>query len=292
MNYTIKNAYYTATVSDIGAELISLKAKNGVELIWQSPSQRYWSKHAPLLFPICGRIKDGKYTLLGKEYAMSAHGFISGKKFTVKKQSDDSITLCAVSDSETLAAYPFKFELCAEYSLSCDTLCCRVTVKNLDAVAMPYMLGWHPAFMLPTDEDTDIESYYIDFGGTERVTWSPLQNGCFVRPFGEDFATPCGRYTLCEEQIYKNDTMIFSDVPTSIRLTNGKSYALDMSWSANTPYLCIWKHPDHDAKFICIEPWSNLPGDGDTDECFDTRAMQRLLPGDTEDYTVTFKFTV
>ncbi len=292
MNYTIKTAGYTATVSDHGAELISLKAKDGSELMWQSPSESFWSKHSPLLFPICGRIKDGKYTYLGKEYKMSPHGFISKKKFTVKKQADDSITLCCLADEDTLLQYPFDFELCAEYSLSKNGLTCRVTVKNLDEKTMPYMFGWHPGFMLPTDKDTDIESYSIEFGNVNKVTWTPLQNGAFARPYGEDFSTPCGKYTLCEEQIYKNDTMIFSDVPTSIRLTTGKSYTLDMSWSDNTPYLCLWKEPSHDAKFICIEPWSSLPGDGDTDECFDTRAMRRLMPGESEIFSVSFKFTV
>ena len=293
MNYTISNEYYTATVSDLGAELTSLKHASGTELMWQAPSNDFWSKHAPLLFPTAGRIKDGKYTYGGKTYKMSAHGFISKVTFALCSKSEDSITLVAKSTDETLEQYPFEFEFTVNYTLCADTLNATVTVKNESDKVMPFTFGWHPGFMLPRDSETDIESYAIDFGkDVKKVEWIPLINGPFARSYSEPFETKNGKYALNEEQIYANDTMIFTDIPNAIRLSAGKEYALDMSWSENTPYLCVWKEPSHDAAFICLEPWSGLPQDGIVDECFDTRPMRRLEPGKSECFSTSYKFTV
>ena len=59
MNYTLKNELYEMTVSTLGAEMVSLKSKSGRELLWQNTLGEGWSNHAPLLFPFCGRLKDG-----------------------------------------------------------------------------------------------------------------------------------------------------------------------------------------------------------------------------------------
>lgn len=293
MNYTISNEFYTATISDMGAELISLKHCSGKELMWQSPSDEFWGKHAPLLFPIAGRIKDGKYTYAGKTYEMSAHGFISRTCFEVANKSEDSITLVAKASEETLAQYPFEFEFSACYSLSGDTLNATVTVKNESGEVMPFTFGWHPAFMLPRDENTDIEDYFVDFGkDVSSIEWRALINGPFTTRVAVKYDLEDGKYVLNEKQIYENDTMIFSSVPSSIKLSNGKGYILDMSWSDNTPYLCIWKEPKHEASFICIEPWSGLPQNGVVDECFETRPMKRLQPGTSESFSTSYKFTV
>ena len=293
MNYTISNEFYTATVSDSGAELISLKHASGTELMWQAPSGDFWSKHSPLLFPIAGRIKNGEYTYGGKTYKMAAHGFISKVTFALVCKCDDSITLVARSNDVTLAQYPFDFEFTVNYALNGDTLNATVTVKNESDKVMPFTFGWHPGFMLPRDNETDIEDYSIDFGkNTEKVEWIPLVNGPFARSYSEEFETKGGKYTLNEEQIYKNDTMIFTEVPNAIRISAGKNYSLDMAWSDNTPYLCVWKEPKHEAAFICLEPWSGLPQDGTQDECFDTRPMRRLAPNESESFSTSYKFTV
>lgn len=293
MNYKISNEFYTATVSDKGAELISLKHCSGTEIMWQSPSDSFWSKHAPLLFPIAGRIKDCKYTALGKSYEMKAHGFISKVTFEAVKQDEKSVTLMAKASEETLAQYPFEFEFTVCYALSGDTLNATVTVKNESSEVMPFTFGWHPGFMLPRDGATDIEDYFIDFGeGVKSVEWTPLINGPFARTYSEAFALNNGKYALNEKQIYENDTMIFSSVPNSATLSNGKNYNLELSWSENSPYLCVWKEPSHEAPFICLEPWSGLPQDGIVDECFDTRPMRRLQPGESESFSTSYKFTV
>ena len=77
MNYTIKNDYYTAIISDVGAELLSLKDRNGKEHLWiPSADNKVWTHPAAFLYPICSRLVDNCYYYEGKRYEMAMHGFI------------------------------------------------------------------------------------------------------------------------------------------------------------------------------------------------------------------------
>ncbi|MBQ8690041.1 MAG: hypothetical protein IJ515_06755 [Clostridia bacterium] len=290
MNRIIKNDFYTVTVSDIGAEIISVQGKCGGEFMWQSPSEKFWSKHSPLLFPVCGRLKNSEYTYGGKRYDMSAHGYISKKSFSLIELSESKITLSSSSDEETKMVYPFDYDFTVTYSLDGDVLRCEYTVSNRSGEPMPYMFGLHPGFALSTDGGADIEDYSLLIG-KDTVQWIPLQNAVFARPYSEDFTTPSGIYRINEAEIYKNDTMIFTEVPPRVKLFSDKNaYSVDMRWSDNLPYLCIWKEPDSSAKFICLEPWTGTPADGVTDENFETRRMCRLAPGSSQLFFCELKF--
>lgn len=62
MNYTIFNDFLEVTVSDVGAELMSVKSKkDGTEYLWQG-DPAFWAGRAYNLFPICGRLTEGRYT--------------------------------------------------------------------------------------------------------------------------------------------------------------------------------------------------------------------------------------
>jgi galactose mutarotase-like enzyme len=61
--HTFRNDRLTAIVAADGAELHSLKTSDGHELIWQAGPQ--WPRHAPLLFPIVGRLKNDELILAG-----------------------------------------------------------------------------------------------------------------------------------------------------------------------------------------------------------------------------------
>ena len=54
---TIGKGALSASISSKGAELQSLKL-NGVEYLWQA-DPALWGKHAPVLFPIVGSIRNG-----------------------------------------------------------------------------------------------------------------------------------------------------------------------------------------------------------------------------------------
>lgn len=289
-NCTIKNEYYTITVSTKGAELISVKNSDGFEYIWQQSEPDLWDGHAPVLFPVCGRLLGQKYTYKGKEYLMDLHGFAKDFEFAVASKEGSHITMTLSSNSETKKIYPFDFSLIANYELRGKDIIFSTTITNKSGEPMPYMFGWHPGFTLPCEDGVDIESYKLSLG-VEKLNWIPLQNGPFACPESKEYSIPDGEYRLCEEEIYKNDTMIFTGHKNNLVMScDGSSYKLCLEWSDNMPYLCIWKDEFNKAKFICLEPWSALPADGVTPENFDERKMQRLPVGKSEVYTIKLSF--
>ena len=290
MFYTIENANFTATINTVGAELASFKKKNGCEYIWQD-NVGVWDRHTPLLFPICSRLKDGKYTYLGKEYNMAAHGFIRFVEFTLVEKSDTEITLSFVGNEETKKSYPFDFEVIAKYTLSGEGIKFDFTVKNTGSDTLPYMYGWHPGFALPTDNDADIADYSILFGeDIEELTYFPLQHETFVPDEGVPCFLSAGEFPLVEDFLDEAASVIVKGHNNKVTLCSEKSgHKLNIEWSDNMPAICIWKAPDTRAKYICIEPWSDLQSDGEREENFETRKMSRLDSGKEETYTITLK---
>ena len=61
MMITLKNQYLTVEIDDLGAQLCSVKAPCGREYIWQA-DPAIWGRHAPLLFPVIGRLQGGQYS--------------------------------------------------------------------------------------------------------------------------------------------------------------------------------------------------------------------------------------
>ena len=101
--------------------------------MWQSTNEEFWSKHSPLLFPVCGRLKDKKYTYRGIEYNMMPHGFINGVEFSVKELLDKKVTLVARASEETLAQYPFAFIVIVEDGGYGKSVCVPIMSRVLAA---------------------------------------------------------------------------------------------------------------------------------------------------------------
>lgn len=112
MLHTIENDYLKVTVSDHGAELTSVYDKaQDFERIWCA-DPAVWNRHAPVLFPFVGKVKDGAYRYNGNTYTMKTqHGFARDAEFTCIAETTDSITHKLVYSDETLEIYPFEFEL-------------------------------------------------------------------------------------------------------------------------------------------------------------------------------------
>lgn len=287
---TIKNEYYTITVSNLGAELISLKTASGFECLWQNSDGKFWDSHAPLLFPVCGRLLNQKYTFRGNEYEMGLHGFLKDFEFAVASKEGGHITMTLSSSEATKKIYPFDFTAIADYELCGEEIIFSFKIKNNGNCDMPYMFGWHPGFNLPTGDGLDINDYKLCFDGLSELVWHPLQNGPFFSPRRERYPLTSGAYQLNEAEIYANDTMIFTGHKNTLKMcADGHPYELFLSWSDNLPYLCVWKDDSNAAKFICLEPWSDVPGDGVTEENFDTRNMHRVSPGKSETYAYRLK---
>lgn len=286
MVHEITNGQITAKITDIGAELISVHSAEGYEYIWNA-DERFWNGHAPILFPVCGRVRDGKILKDGIEYPMTIHGFARDLCFDKIDNTENSITLRLTSCDRTRSMYPFDFELTVKYTLT-DTLSVSFEVKNTGDEILPFTIGWHPGFMLedgiiPTD-------YRVVLGKTSAERFSVLKGGMVSRD-GEYYALPDNAYIVNDEELAREDTIVLRDAGNECTLTaDAAKHTVGLRWSDNLPYLCIWRAPKTEAKYICLEPWSGLPSDGSRAEDYATREMNRLAGGGSEifSYEVTF----
>ena len=118
----LKNEWLKVEVNPLGAEYQSIvRVDTGIEYLWQGDAA-WWNRRSPILFPIVGKLKDGKYTYQGKEYALNGHGFARDMVFDIAEQTETTVKLHIASDDTTLAVYPFDFDLYVTYTLEGSAL--------------------------------------------------------------------------------------------------------------------------------------------------------------------------
>ena len=62
---SIQNEYLCVEISTKGAELQSIRDTAGTERLWQG-DPAFWTGRAPVLFPICGGLREDAYYLDGQ----------------------------------------------------------------------------------------------------------------------------------------------------------------------------------------------------------------------------------
>ena len=107
MNYVLENRFLKLTFSPLGGELRSIINKNnGKEYLWQG-NPEYWTGRSPNLFPIVGRVKEGKYKAGNSVYSIkSPHGFVRISELQTREKTDQTIVFGISSSKETRESYP------------------------------------------------------------------------------------------------------------------------------------------------------------------------------------------
>jgi len=77
---TIQNLFLKAAIKARGAEVCEFQTLAGLDLFWDGDPS-VWSRHAPHLFPVVGRLKGDILRHNGQEYRMPPHGFARGMDF-------------------------------------------------------------------------------------------------------------------------------------------------------------------------------------------------------------------
>jgi len=129
----------TASVLAHGAELCSLRNATGTEWIW--PAAPAWPRHAPILFPIVGRLTGDHLRIGAETYPMKQHGFARDRRFTWGTCDAKSCRLLLQDDAQTQSAFPFAFRLEVVYALTPNALSVTYQVENPSKMPLPFSIG-------------------------------------------------------------------------------------------------------------------------------------------------------
>ncbi|MDT2807117.1 aldose 1-epimerase family protein [Vagococcus lutrae] len=278
MSYSIQNQWVIATFKTEGAELTSLKCRDlDIEYLW-SGDATYWGRHAPVLFPIVGRLKDDSYHYQGQTYHMSQHGFARDKEFQVTEVGDEFIRFSLSADEETLAVYPFRFKLEIEYRLEQNQLICSYHVTNEGETEMFYSVGGHPAFNVPIDGQGSFADYYLDFYPMKSRLLLPLQ-GAYVDEDAVTLGQTNTRIAI-QRELFKQDALIYQTTgENSFSIRSDKTDRAVTVMFDNMDFVGIWSPYPKEAPFVCIEPWQGIAdtvtSNGNLEE---KKGIQRLTP--------------
>lgn len=281
--FELKNEFLTVGISDRGAELQYVSATSGTEFLWNG-DPAVWSGRAPVLFPICGRLKDNKYSYRGVEYPLSGHGFARSRVFAREYAEGNTVCFSLSSDEESRAIYPFDFKLSIIYKLEGNSLGVTYKIENLTDGEMFFSIGSHEGFLCPEG----LEAYDIEFDGKQTLdaysVTGPLLDGKKSRVINDAAILPL------KNEHFAVDALVFKNIPskrtTLARRGGGRRITVEHS---DFEHLLIWSRPG--TKLLCIEPWNGMPDSLDSDCDFSQKeAIIRLGVGEDRVivHTITF----
>ncbi len=280
MKHIIENDRLLVEVAEKGAELSRIYDKRNAREVLFNADPAWWASHAPVLFPIVGRLKDGKYTHEGVTYEMTPHGIARHLPFAKEKGASSYVWLQLHSDEATRRSYPFDFRFHVGHTLTEDTLRVSWRVSNESHVVMPFSIGAHPAFLCPVNKGEALSDCSIDFHTTGPLSYRLInaQTG-LVQPQPHDLVLSSERAKL-NDRFFDRDVYIFNEFQVSeISLVgkNGRPYLLVRF--PGFPDVGVWAKPGG-APFVCIEPWFGHADEQGTTGVLTQKAGIRMLqPG-------------
>ncbi len=278
MLYTIENERVRASFSSLGGEIESIYGKATLcEYLWQG-DEASWAGQAPVLFPICGRLRDGYYTYEGERYEMAIHGFARKMEMTVEEKTDTSVTFRLTDNEATRKQYPFSFVYRVRYALSGDTLEIAYSVENTDTKELIFAFGAHPGFNVPLGNDKCTDYKLVFDSGITEPRQVLFKNNFTDR---EDAPYPLPDHTIpYSNELFDAGSLFFTEMGDHVTLTSdvsGRFVRLDFK---GFPVLGFWHAEDTGAPFLCIEPWESVPTYYDIHDDLSTKAMMNhLAPG-------------
>lgn len=278
MIITIKSDELEVGISNFGAELHSIKDKDGLEYLWQGDPQ-FWKRRAPILFPFIGPLQDGTYTVDGKEYKMNSHGFARDNMFTMWDLSDNYAEFVLTSE-KTMDIYPFEFDIRVKYTVEGRKITTKIGIKNNDFKTMRFYVGGHPGFRCPLVEGESFNDYVVEFEKPETIEQKMLDGG--MRTILNNGTTIPLTHELFNNDVFMKSQPNSSSVALKSTKSN-KGVKLDFS---GCDTIAVWS-PNAEAPFVCLEPWSSIPSINDEAKELDKKAHAISLDPD-EIYKFSF----
>lgn len=196
----------------------------------------------PVLFPICGPVKDSVYEWNGRTYRMNQHGVArvnAWEVVSVSTEGEASVTLRLRANESTREAYPFDFELLFTYALVGGELHIRQTYRNAGSNgSMPFYAGFHPYFAIEGSKNIPYETdatKYVDYNDNAE---KPYNGRIDLEPLVE---------SVCLLDAKRSEIAFPVRDGASVR----------MRYDDIFKYVVIWSVKDR--PFVCVEPWMAQP---------------------------------
>ncbi len=220
----------------------------------------------PVLFPIAGQLVNGQYEWGGQTYRMKNHGVARILPWEVEATGTDgsvSITLVLHSNAETLAAYPFEFELRFTYRLRNGILSIEQQYINRSQHAMPMVSGFHPYF------------------ATEGKNLSYGTDATRILDYNDKLEKPFNGSLNLEVMVESAALLDARKPEITFPLSEGRNVRL--TYSDEFRYVVLWSVEGK--PFVCVEPWTAL-----NEALNDGEGLLMVAPGDTLDLTFNIAF--
>lgn len=267
-----------ARIDPLGAELVSLRDADGRELMTDA-DPAFWTGHAPLLFPVVGRLNGDVLRIDGAEHLMKQHGFARRSTFALVEHDAAHTTFLLEDSAETRAAYPRAFTLRVTYAITGASLSITAEIANRETKrSLPASFGFHPAFAWPLPYGHPRGDHRIAFEADEPAALRALSAGLTA---GERPSPLDGRTLVLDDALFAEDALIWDRLASRsvcYGATSGPQLRIDFP---GTPYLGIWSKPG--AAFVCIEPWHGIADPvGFAGDLAEKPGIFTLAPGETK----------
>ncbi|HEY9749522.1 MAG TPA: aldose epimerase [Allocoleopsis sp.] len=218
----------------------------------------------PILFPICGNLPNNTYTHNGQTYTLKQHGFARDLPWEVSDQiTQDGVSIILVlnSNAQTLAVYPFEFQVAFAYQLQGNDLVIRQRFTNQSDEPMPFSVGLHPYFV--TSDKTQLQ---FDIPATELLD----QRSQAIESFSNQFD-------------FERDEIdvAFRELSRRSATASDRSQGVQITLTHEPPYSTVVFWTVKGKEFYCLEPWTagrNALNTGDR--------LTHLAPGSSLETTV------
>lgn len=286
-NIILQNEELRVEIKPLGAEIISIY-KSGLEYLWQGAPE-FWQGQSPNCFPFIGRLFSAGYTYKNNRYEMPIHGFAKTQEFSVRQSTAQSAVFSISQTEETLKIYPFYFDFRIGYRLAGSLLTVEYTVHNSGRETLYYGVGAHPGFNVPLAGD--FEHWQLDFEHNCQPMTVAQSADCLITSGDKPFENICAGVIPLKHALFDEDAFILYDMPKKVTLKSKQNrQGVSVSYP-DMKYCAFWHKPKTNAPYVCIEPWSSLPGRSGIIEDIETMpAMLRLNAGQTRKNRLAYNF--
>ena len=282
MKYILQNQKLHLEADTSGAELTRIcGVENGREYLFDA-DPAYWKRHAPVLFPIVGSLKDKKLVIEGKDYPMGQHGFARDREFVLTEQTENSLWFALEADDESRKAYPYDFRLEIGYVLEDQTIRVIWKVTNTGEKGLHYQIGGHPAFLCP-------EGAGLRFDSEQPIEYRLLNGNGLVMDQTYELTTEKGYYKIPADMFDKDALIIEGSQSRKVSLCepDGTPY---LSVGFDAPLYGLWSPAGKNAPFVCIEPWFGRADAASFEGGIEEREYDQMLaPGKAKEYSFTIE---